>query len=263
VLEGEPARTIARHAQEIGADLIVMASHGWGGPKRTVLGSVAARTIDQSTVPVIVIRAGTTVPARLPERVLVPLDGSLKSAAVLGAVVPLACRLRWQVTLLSVVRPVPARDQDRASGTEHSTEALHAADAISFLAPLAERLRHDGIDARVLTLAGEPAPTIAELVRREQFDLVAMSTRGLCHDRWTASHSITREVAGHVGVPLLTVRPVQVPTQAEIEGWLRRAPREADGDGSVAERVELEHKLWDACGAGGMREGVHSVAAKN
>jgi len=47
---------ILQTAQEIGADLIVVGSHGRGGMARLMLGSVAARVIAESTIPVLVAR---------------------------------------------------------------------------------------------------------------------------------------------------------------------------------------------------------------
>ncbi len=46
---------ILRTAQEQGADLVVMGSHGRSGFKRLLLGSVAAKVVAQSPVPVLVV----------------------------------------------------------------------------------------------------------------------------------------------------------------------------------------------------------------
>jgi nucleotide-binding universal stress UspA family protein len=47
---------IVQSAQELGADLIVVGSHGRTGMARLVLGSVAAQVVAQSVVPVLVTR---------------------------------------------------------------------------------------------------------------------------------------------------------------------------------------------------------------
>ena len=59
VAVGEPARTIAEAAREAGADVIVMATHGHGGLRRLILGSVATSTLHQSTVPLLLLRPST------------------------------------------------------------------------------------------------------------------------------------------------------------------------------------------------------------
>ncbi|HUG17734.1 MAG TPA: universal stress protein [Planctomycetaceae bacterium] len=53
---GNPGLEIADYAAEIGADLIVIPSHGYHGVKRLVLGSVAERVIRHASCDVLVLR---------------------------------------------------------------------------------------------------------------------------------------------------------------------------------------------------------------
>lgn len=53
---GKPARTICDYATEIGADLIVIASHGRSGFERAVFGSVAEKVLRLSVQPVLVVK---------------------------------------------------------------------------------------------------------------------------------------------------------------------------------------------------------------
>lgn len=50
------AAGILESARQVEADLIVVGSHGRGGVARVVLGSVAAKVVAQSTIPVLVAR---------------------------------------------------------------------------------------------------------------------------------------------------------------------------------------------------------------
>lgn len=50
------AAGILESARQVEADLIVVGSHGRGGMARVVLGSVAAKVVAQSTIPVLVAR---------------------------------------------------------------------------------------------------------------------------------------------------------------------------------------------------------------
>jgi nucleotide-binding universal stress UspA family protein len=68
VQAGEPSDTILRVAQDGGADLIVMGTHGRTGLSRLLIGSVAEAVLRRSTCPVLTVR----VPGRLP-RESVPL----------------------------------------------------------------------------------------------------------------------------------------------------------------------------------------------
>jgi nucleotide-binding universal stress UspA family protein len=53
---GAPAAEIASYADEIGADLIVLPSHGRTGMKRLLIGSVAERVVRHAHCPVLVLR---------------------------------------------------------------------------------------------------------------------------------------------------------------------------------------------------------------
>lgn len=56
LLDEEIAERIARGAQELGADLVVLGTHGRRGVKRAVLGSVAERFLRVSACPVLMVR---------------------------------------------------------------------------------------------------------------------------------------------------------------------------------------------------------------
>src|SRR5689334_17153882 len=56
IVEGSPAEAICLWTRQIGADLIVMTSHGRTGLSRLWLGSVADHVVRASTIPVLVLR---------------------------------------------------------------------------------------------------------------------------------------------------------------------------------------------------------------
>ena len=56
VLFGDPGSEIAAFADRLNADLIVISSHGRGGVKRILLGSVAERVLQLARCPVLVLR---------------------------------------------------------------------------------------------------------------------------------------------------------------------------------------------------------------
>jgi nucleotide-binding universal stress UspA family protein len=51
-----PSQTITDYARQNGIDLIVMATHGYTGMKKMVLGSTALKILHESNVPVLLIR---------------------------------------------------------------------------------------------------------------------------------------------------------------------------------------------------------------
>jgi nucleotide-binding universal stress UspA family protein len=54
-LNGSPAREIVAHAEKVGADLIVVGTHGRGGLTHAVLGSVAERIVQKANRPVLTV----------------------------------------------------------------------------------------------------------------------------------------------------------------------------------------------------------------
>jgi nucleotide-binding universal stress UspA family protein len=62
LLQGDPWRHILSTAQDMGADLIVMGTHGRRGLSHAILGSVAERVVRFSPVPVLTIRAARPPP---------------------------------------------------------------------------------------------------------------------------------------------------------------------------------------------------------
>jgi nucleotide-binding universal stress UspA family protein len=51
-----PSHAITDYAQQNGVDLIVIATHGYSGMKKMLLGSVASKVLHESHVPVLLIR---------------------------------------------------------------------------------------------------------------------------------------------------------------------------------------------------------------
>jgi nucleotide-binding universal stress UspA family protein len=62
VLFWPPAEAIASYAEDNGADIIVMSSHGRSGPSRWAHGSVADKVLRASHVPVLIVRAPGCIP---------------------------------------------------------------------------------------------------------------------------------------------------------------------------------------------------------
>lgn len=59
VKQGDTWRTILETADEVGAGMIVMGTHGRRGLPRALLGSVAEKVVRSATCPVLTVHAGT------------------------------------------------------------------------------------------------------------------------------------------------------------------------------------------------------------
>jgi nucleotide-binding universal stress UspA family protein len=81
ILIGRPDVEIVRFADERHADLIVMGTHGYGGVKRLLLGSVADHVVRQARCPVLVVPAKTVAAQEVAKDVTIHREATLRHEA--------------------------------------------------------------------------------------------------------------------------------------------------------------------------------------
>lgn len=157
-----------------GADtrFVVMTSHGRGGFKRLVQGSVADALVRTLALPILIVRPGSPEPTI--GRLLVTLDGSETSEGALAPARELANAAGAEVHLLRVVNPIaevawtgigPAPDLSEI--TEQYTEAAKAY-----------------LQAKVLpgeawdVYYGRPLDAVLEYAKVKSCDVIVMGTHG-------------------------------------------------------------------------------------
>ena len=149
------------------------------------------------------------------KRVLVALDGSPSSEAVLSFLLDIAGPLDMNVLLLRVLEPIPPM---AIEGTTHFTVddvEMRRHDAGEYLAPLAARLRAQGVDATCAVRSGRPAEQILDAARESHADLIAMATHGRTGVGRLLFGSVAEEVLRHASVPVFMIRqPDAVQTAA-------------------------------------------------
>jgi nucleotide-binding universal stress UspA family protein len=205
----------ATHRQ--GADLIVMATHGRGGPEPAVLGSVAERVVAESAVPVLLLRPGGHRVRHL-TTLLVPVDGSPGSALALGTAVPLAQATGARIVLLQVILYLPKAYVRPRVIINRRWEETALESARSYVEGLARRLRESGITAEGRAVAGH-APdaamdeqrgsvpgTIVDAANEVGADLIMMSTHALTGPERARLGSVAEEVVRTAPHPVLLVR---------------------------------------------------------
>jgi nucleotide-binding universal stress UspA family protein len=209
LLAGRTAGAVAREAQDVVADLVVLATHARRGMERLRLGHLAHDLVCALNVPALCIRPvsdDSPITAPVLRRVLVPLDGSDFSEQVLDAVAPLLTALQTQPTLLHIRSPRPML----RSGMEER-RVLHTHEqAIAYLQGVADRF-HGRLPAPILTALedSQPGNVIASLLAAGQFDMVAMATHGRSGVSRLLLGSVAEEVLRHVEKPVLLYRPRQ------------------------------------------------------
>ena len=100
IVTGAPTKAIVEYAAAIGADLIVMGTHGRGQVAHALLGSVAERVVRTAPCAVLTLRQANAGPIR---HILVPTDFSATADAALDRAFALAARFGADVQLLHVL----------------------------------------------------------------------------------------------------------------------------------------------------------------
>lgn len=224
---------LSYYSAEEGIDLVVMATHGWGGLQRAWLGSVTDGLVREARVPVLAFRPGKDEAPRLDgkaiEEVLIPLDGSAFSEAVLREALELGGR-EARFTLLRVV-PWSPLSSSVSGGIElvqrEELVAALQAEATRYLGELAEGLRGEGYEIEtVVRVDAQPARVILDLAAEIGADLIAQATHGRSGVARLALGSVTDKVLRGAEVPVLVLRAEEVVDRgatAAAEGMAKRA----------------------------------------
>ena len=112
---GEAAEVILSAAAEPRVALVMMATHGDSEAPGRRLGRVAEAVIADSRRPVILVRPGTAHPQRQLKRLLLPLDGTPKTAIALQPATDLARRFGASIDLLYVAGTGRSGPEERGS----------------------------------------------------------------------------------------------------------------------------------------------------
>jgi nucleotide-binding universal stress UspA family protein len=215
--EGDVAGLIARHAGEFGSGLVLLCSHGRGGARDLLVGSVAQQVLGVGSAPVLLIKPGDGPPAFACRRMLVPLDGSQASEASLAPAAALAEAFEARIHLLAVVPTVATVPTDRAPsalllpGATAASLEIEEEATTAYLAGLVTRLRAGGLAAEAEVARGDPGWAVPEAAERLAVDLLVMATHGRSGIRAVWAGSVATRIAARCRRPMLLVRAPGLP----------------------------------------------------
>jgi len=208
--DGRVTQTLRDHAVEIGADVIVMASHSRGGLKRLNLGSVTDYLIRNTHIPVLVVKPDVPLfdeAAEVTARIVVPLDGSEMAQEILPQVVALASALKATVTLLQVLTP-QTYSQKRIvqPGLPWWDADIAAADA--YLSGQAEFIAASGVTVTTdVTLNTDVPAAILDYAIRNKASCLAVATNGVGGIRRFVFGTVADELTRKSPISLLVFHP--------------------------------------------------------
>jgi nucleotide-binding universal stress UspA family protein len=189
---GEPADAILQVTLQVEIDLIAMSTHARKGLAKWLLGSVAETVLRRAQLPVLLIRPGLPVPRPVLRRILVPLDGSEESFAILVEVKRMALRTGAEVVLLHVTeRSLAHLAQTGARAASGIPE-----DPEQKLLAVADRLGESDLIYWQAIAQGDPAEEILNHASTLDADLIAMSTPARSGRDRPMFGSVAQEVLG-------------------------------------------------------------------
>ena len=173
-----------------------MATHGRGGLREAVVGSVTSAVLRGSARPLLLVgpNALTRLSAFEAPNLLIAVDGSKLSETILPVGIEWAKLLDLRPWLVQVVEPSPQLPPDSE------------VDESGYLKQLAGRTRSNHLEWDVLH-GDDPAAALVEYARRLPASLLVLATHGRTGPAHLALGSVALRVACHSPCPLLVARP--------------------------------------------------------
>lgn len=143
------------------------------------------------------------------EEILVPLDGSELAETALPHARALAKAYDGRITLMSIMEPVTVYTQPGVVGPIVSVgidieEELRR--IREYLDKVADRLKTESIDVRIVVREGDPASEIIDYAAANQEDIIVMSTHGRSGiQRWVYG-SVADRILRSANAPVLLIR---------------------------------------------------------
>jgi len=163
-------QSILDHVEELAPDLIVMCTHGAGGLRDFLFGSMAQQVIARGTTPVLLIRPQEKSASEsfAVERMLVPLDGDPDHEQGLTVAAELARHCGAELSLVFVVPTTGTLSGQEAAtgrllpGSMRAVLELAQQNAAEYLARRMAAVQATGLTVKAAISRGDPAAAIVE-----------------------------------------------------------------------------------------------------
>lgn len=213
--QADVARSINEHAVELDADLVILTTHGKGGLRDFLFGSIAQQVVRGGKTPTVTVRPpdqGGATGKYTPKTILVPLDGTAEAEPALDYARDLARATGARIVLASVVPTVGTASGDVAVSAAFSPNAtaevldLAHQDLGNYLSTKGDELRREGFAVETILSRGRTAARLAAIAEEQAADLVILATHGRSGLNGALSGSIAPRLLPELRQPVLLVR---------------------------------------------------------
>lgn len=189
VLYGEPSQAIVGYAKKAGIELIVMCPHHKGYIERRFGQGTTRMIIRKTGIPLLAVKPNSKPSLTGLRRILLPLDGSSDSEAILPYVTKYVEGIEAEVDLVMAVKPYPTlidRSLSLLPWWRKHREAL-VEETIEKNLDYLEQIPFTSTPQITVTntvVEGDPSQTILAMSQRKRYDLIAMAIRsdkGITH----------------------------------------------------------------------------------
>lgn len=228
---GNVAQSIAAHAEEQRSDLVLLSTHGAGGIREVLWGSIAQRVLLLSGRPTLLVRAESASPAVRggrfdPRTIMVSLDGTAAAEAALPLAGGLAQALDVRLRLVMVVptlETVGGEQLPQATFLPGTTRVLldsQEEQAGDYLEHLAASVRSTGVPVYTEVRRGSAVAELAADTAEHADGLVVVATHGRAGLQAIWSPSVAARLLKRTQAPVLLVpivepeyRPAAIPEE--------------------------------------------------
>jgi len=209
---GKAFNEIATLARAREVDVIIMATHGYTGLKRILLGSTTERVVRHAPCPVLTIPSRPKAelhrsPGLRLRKIIVPIDFSETSAQALPYAAALAERFTAEIFLLHVIEPMSIPVDSGYMPPRIKPEDKNVAQ--QRLLDLSREVFEDNVRVRVLVRKGLPFQETTEAAKSLDADMIVLTTHGYTGLAHVLLGSTAERVVRHADCAVLVVRELQ------------------------------------------------------
>ena len=201
---GPSSKMILEAASEIGARLIVMATHGAAGIKEFISGSVASHVIEHAPCPVLTIRQK---PNHIGfKKIMIPIDLTLETGEKVDWGIRFASRFDSELMVLTILRSAEKEDHDRLQ--KRAAKAVAHIKSKGIKCENSMLVTKDNISDAVLKHADETGVDLICIMTQQESKVLKEYIRGAESSR----------VVNHSTIPVMSIKPTKEYKSAVFSG---------------------------------------------
>jgi nucleotide-binding universal stress UspA family protein len=138
-------------------------------------------------------------------KILVPTDGSDNSYRALEAALVFSEKLGSSISVVNVMEQVPITHIESEKLLNELLEAYKKENQ-EILSKCSDIAHQKGITIKTVLLQGNPAPVILDYIKKENFDLVIMGSRGMGKFKELILGSVSSKIMHHSPCAVMIIR---------------------------------------------------------